>query len=78
LTARRDGIVCPSCSPSSDGHVVIVRDGKICPEEIAALSTDQLRSVYIVHALAPHPEVLGFAAEVMAAVRGELAARGVL
>jgi hypothetical protein len=55
-----------------------MRGGKICAEEIAKLSTNQLRSFLVIHALAPHPEALGFAAEVLAAVRAELASRGAL
>lgn len=77
LNARGDGIVCPSCSPSSDGRVVVVRDGTICPEELARLSTEQLRHFLAVHALAPHPEALEGTAEVQEAVRAELAARGI-
>lgn len=75
LNARGDGIVCPSCSPSSNGHVVIVRGGKICPEEITKLSTDQLRGFLALHALAPHHEALEFTTGVQAAVRAELASR---
>jgi hypothetical protein len=83
LNARGDGvgIVCPSCSPSTDGRVVIVRDSKICPEEIARLSTEQLKRVLVVHALAPHPEALEAlegTSEMLAAVRAELMSRGAL
>jgi hypothetical protein len=75
LNACSDGIVCPDCSPSTPGRVVIVRAGKICSEEIAKLSTDQLRHFLAVHALAPHPEALEGTAGVLAAVRAELASR---
>jgi hypothetical protein len=75
LNARGDGIVCPSCMPSSDGRVVIMRDGKICPEEIAKLPTKQLRHFLALHALAPYPEALEGTADVQAAVRAELEKR---
>jgi hypothetical protein len=77
VTARRDGVVCPSCSPSGTDRLVIVRGGKICAEEIAKMSVDQLRAFLAIHALAPHPEALEGTAEVQAAVRAELASRGV-
>jgi hypothetical protein len=59
------------------GGTVILRAGKICPEAIAQLSTEQLKHFLVIHALAPYPEALEGTAEVQAAVRAELASRGV-
>lgn len=55
--------------------VVILRDGKICPEAIATLSTPQLRLFLALHALAPYPEALESTLELQAAVRAELEKR---
>jgi hypothetical protein len=57
---------------------VILRADKICLEAIATLSTEQLKRFLVIHALAPYPEALEGTADVQAAVRAELAARGVL
>jgi hypothetical protein len=54
-----------------------MRDGKICTEEIAKLSSNQLRSFLVIHALAPHPEALEGTVEILASVRAELASRWV-
>lgn len=60
------------------GGVIILRDGKIRPEAIAQLTTEQLRLFLTLHALAPHPEALDGLegdAELQAAVWAELETR---
>lgn len=56
---------------------IIMRAGKICPEAIAQLSTEQLKRFLVIHALIPHPATLD-TTEVQAAVRAELLSRGIL
>lgn len=52
---------------------IILRAGKIVPEAIATLSTEQLRRFLVIHALAPYSDV-----DVQTAVRIELVRRGIL
>lgn len=53
--------------------VTIVRDGEICPERIARLSTEQLENFLRLHALAANPETV-----VIVVVRALLAERTIL
>ena len=60
------------------GSAVILRDGKVCLEAIRTASTELLKHYFIIHERAPYPEALESIAELRAAVRAELVARGVL
>lgn len=54
---------------------LILRAGKVIPEAIATLSTEQLKWFLVLHALTQYSEALEGTTDVQAAVRAELARR---